>query len=457
MAIKNVLNITRDKITGYRLPVDVKKYLVKYLSGGWLLETGDSDYYNNAVVIPAISEFENIKSLLLSLASADNKYFNSTLFIFVVNNAASSGADVKNNNLNSIFLLRKIISKEADDIFTGNIIQSGLKIGLVDASTAGNEIPETTAGVGHARKIGMDLALTIFNYENKFKKILICLDADCTVEKNYLSEIIENFKDRNISSAVIKYAHSFTGNHEIENAITCYEIFLNYYELGLKYAQSPYAFHTIGSTIACDYESYIKVEGMNRKKAGEDFYFLEKLLKNTEVKKINTTVVHPAPRRSWRVPFGTGQRINRFLKGGHDEYKLYNPVSFYILKDWLEIFLYGIELTAEEYLDKAGKINKSLSDFLVSQKFYESWNRIAENSKGSKQLHRQKIRWFDGFRTLKLIHYLRDNGFPEIDMFNALDELFGKLGIVSPAGKNTRIPGIDIQKEYLKILKKITE
>ncbi len=39
-----------------------------------------------------------------------------------------------------------------------------------------------------ARKIGMDLALTKFDYNSSAKSILICTDADCTVDSNYLSD-----------------------------------------------------------------------------------------------------------------------------------------------------------------------------------------------------------------------------------------------------------------------------
>ena len=97
--------------------------------------------------------------------------------------------------------------------------------------------------------------------------------------------------------------------------------------LGLIYAKSPYAYHSIGSTMVCDADSYIKVQGMNKRKAAEVFYFLEKLSKITTIRKIGGTTVLPSSRGSWRVPFGTGQRVNRFLDNVQDEYILYSPKS----------------------------------------------------------------------------------------------------------------------------------
>ena len=37
------------------------------------------------------------------------------------------------------------------------------------------------------------------------------------------------------------------------SAIICYETFLRYYVMCLRYAGSYYAFHTIGSAMACDH------------------------------------------------------------------------------------------------------------------------------------------------------------------------------------------------------------
>ena len=47
----------------------------------------------------------------------------------------------------------------------------------------------------------------------------------------------------------------------------------------MKYARSPYAFHTIGSTMAVSANHYAKVRGFPKREAGEDFYLLNKLAK----------------------------------------------------------------------------------------------------------------------------------------------------------------------------------
>ena len=221
----------------------------------------------------------------------------------------------------------------------------------------------------------------------------------------------------------------------------------------LRYAGSYYAFHTIGSAMACDYKTYIKVEGMNKKKAAEDFYFLEKISKNTRIYNINGTAVYPSERKSWRVPFGTGQRVTRFHAKTHEEYFLYDPYIFEILKEWLNIFHSGEILSPEKYLLYGKSTNKGLYEFLQLQNFSLNFKAILNSSKSTEQIRMQKLRWFDGFRTLKLVHFLRDNYFPNINMYDAIDKIFIKCNISIPQRINENIPATEIQLQYLEKLR----
>jgi hypothetical protein len=332
-----------------------------------------------------------------------------------------------------------------------------MNIDLIDAASCDYEMPQKTGGVGLARKIGMDEALKIFDYTSPVKKILICLDADCTVSPNYLAAIVEEYNTRNLSAAHVNFSHNVEEDSPSTAAIICYEIFLLYYVLGLKYADSPFAFHTIGSTMICDYESYIKIEGMNKRKAAEDFYFMEKLGKNYKIERISSATVYPSSRSSWRVPFGTGQRVGRFLSHIQNEYLLYDPISFDILKQWLQIFSSEQIKSSDEYLEPAKKIHPELANFLSKQNFEDDWAKIVKNSPTAEQIAKQKQKWFDGFRTLKLIHHLRDTAFPQIDMFKALNGMFERVGINEDFFWVERdIPNLDVQKKYLGLLREIT-
>ena len=438
------------------LPENVQKYLDKYGCKGWKLVIEPQKQFDCVIVVPAIAEYNNIITLLNSLSGNEFNKNQRIAVIFVINSIDISSQEVKTENQKTLELLKEIQNKNSSyHPIVKKINSTDLTIGFTDATSDGKEMPEKTGGVGLARKIGMDIALTVFDYSNLGKKIIICLDADCTVEKNYIEEIITSFNTKNINAGVINYEHPLPDDEKSQRAIICYEIFLRYYELGLKYAGSDYYFQAIGSTIVCDHEAYIKVEGMNKKKAAEDFYFLEKIIKNYKIERILSTKVFPAGRPSWRVPFGTGERINRFLSKSQNEYLLYDPESFTILKKWLELFNNNDTFSTKDYLQKAKEIQPELYNFLSQQNFEKDWEKISANSKDEKHLHSQKIKWFDGFRTLKFIHHLRDTTFPQINMFDALDIILKRFNLPFINERTKDIPEIPIQLKYLQILRNV--
>ena len=237
------------------LPDNVKSYLKKHSTKNYKLEFENKGGIDNVIVIPAIAEYENIQSLLSSLSKNDAAFFYSTLVLFVINNSHSSESSVKEDNRKSVDLLRSIINSNGNKEFK----RSGLQSGLIDVATDGNELTDKESGVGIARKIGMDMALAAFDYEYDTKKLIICLDADCTVSSNYITNVINDFNKNNYSAAIVNFEHNIYGSEENTAAIICYEIFLRYYVAGLSFANSAYSFHTVGSTIVCDHNFYVRI------------------------------------------------------------------------------------------------------------------------------------------------------------------------------------------------------
>ncbi|AFN73979.1 hypothetical protein MROS_0737 [Melioribacter roseus P3M-2] len=443
------------------LPEFIKKY--KQLDLSRSIFTRDEKKYDSIAVVPAIDEYDNLIVLLNSLAELEKKYLDDTLFLFVINNSDKAGEGVKENNRRSLEMINNLIcNKITDTRLNPGIIESGLNLGTVDASTPGNELPDKHAGVGYARKTGMDLALTKFDYSNDKKKIIICLDADCTVDNNYLTEIVESFNKRNLNAAYVDYEHTLPSDEIEKSAAITYEIFLRYYTLMLKYTNSPYAYQTIGSTMVCTAEFYCKAGGMNKKKAGEDFYFLEKLRKQTDIKLISGAKVRPAGRISWRVPFGTGRSINEFCnsvkeKGNAEsELSVYNPSIFLLLKKWHAVYYrHDYYENGREILNSAVSVHEGIEKFLVEQGFPIAWERINENAASPDQIMKQKFLWFDAFRTMKLIHYLRDNYFPNVNLFDAVDRMFELYDIKPGIARKGNIPGIEEQMKYLDYIRKL--
>lgn len=417
-------------------PEKIQKYLSKRSEKKWLSDVFMKDY-NLVIVIPAIKEFDNLSKTLDSLAECEMPQCDVAVLV-VINNSDKSNTEIKENNNRTAEYLTQA---RTEKIFP-------FDLNFIDAFSEGREIPRKTAGVGFARKIGMDQALLNLKYDNEVSGI-VCLDADCTVEQNYLTEIFKYFRSNSNSSAVIKY------EHDLENdAIICYEIFLRYYVLGLHYAGSPYAHHSIGSCVIIDPHTYVKIGGMNKKKAGEDFYFLEKAAKLKKVYQLNTTTVYPSARKSWRVPFGTGQRMNRYYERIKNEYVLDDPKVFIIMKRFLKD--YFSPKSPDEILESALVNSPLLYKFLTEQEFLENLKKIEQNSASQDQLSFQKRIWFDGFKSMKLVHYLRENEYPERPMFNVLNEFYDLLGLKFDMHIENELPNRGKQIEYLKVLRSIT-
>lgn len=424
-----------------KLPDFVQNYIKKFSYSNWNISRDIKKSFSNIVVIPSLAEYEMLPSCLISLEKNDEKILDDTLILVVVNNPQSPDESVKRNNADTLRFL--------------NSYKGKLNLSYVDASSPKLALPDKLAGVGLARKIGCDLALTKFDYSSDKKKIIFFLDADCTVKSDYLLKVTSVFNKNDLHTAVIEYEHKFDELTPEAEAIICYEIFLRYHRLGLIYAKSYYNYHTIGSTIVCDVESYIKAGGMNKRKAGEDYYFLEKLAKINKIYTITDTLVYPSSRKSWRVPFGTGQRITRHLSKKQNEYVAYNPKSFDVLKKWIKYFFDEKSVNTKNILSESENIHPLLREFLIINKFQKDWEKILRNNTSSTEIQKQKIFWFDAFRTLKLIHFLRDNAFPNINLFDAVDELLKKMKISFPINRDKDIPDIQTQKQYLVFLRNL--
>ncbi|MBN4072006.1 hypothetical protein JYT83_01160 [bacterium AH-315-F18] len=375
------------------------------------------------VVIPALAERAYLPDTLTSLGANGAAALRRTLVLCVVNNRALPHAEEEAlaDNQDTLILLDGYVHGH------GPTLPDGLRLAYVDASSPGRTLPPKD-GVGLARKIGLDWGLKILHRQGAHAPVLLSLDADTRVAPNYLDAVRAHFDPPDTWAGVIAYRHRAEGTPQEREAVMCYELYLRYHESGLKYARSPYAFHTIGSTMACTAKAYATVGGMNRKQAGEDFHFLQKLAKTGPVDTITSTTVYPSGRASWRVPFGTGARIRSITRGPRTTFEVYHPDTYGVLRGWLALVKRNLDASAETILHQALASSPPLHAYLQACRFAETWEKLRSHSPGQEQLIAQFHRWFDGLKTLRLIHHLRDHGLPQQDLFLAVPGLEAKIG-----------------------------
>ncbi|MBU1745979.1 MAG: hypothetical protein KJ649_13940 [Proteobacteria bacterium] len=447
-------------------PRNIDKYLENYaVSPTRPLLTASVTGVDQAIVIPALAESSSLFRTLSCIAANPPGELRRTLVVCVVNNhrpPVAAEAEIRDNQV-TLTILKELVAGRRPSVAgpamrkadLERIAGSSLRLGCIDASSAGAEIPDRDGGVGTARKIGMDAVLAVLNGRGPGGGVICCLDADTLVMENYLAAVHAHFSMTDDSAAVAGYAHQKPADSGLLAAICCYEIFLRAYVMGLAFAVSPYAFHAIGSTMSCTAQAYAAVRGMNRRKAAEDFHFLDKLAKLRKIGHIGTTTVFPSSRPSDRVPFGTGQRMLRFMNGGTDEYRLYDSRIFAIIREWLSGMEADPDRGTEAILAAAREIHPDLKAYLDLSRFATDWPVIRRNCPDAVHLRRQFHVWFDGLKTMRLVHHLSRSAFPPVPMFEGLKVLLDRMGQAIPliAGIPAGIPEPDIQFRILEELR----
>ena len=333
------------------------------------------------VCIPAYKENEITKTLH-SLSACDVQDLAIRVLVLINGSEKDSGL-IKESNLKSFEEVSEWI-----EAYKGNI-DFELLLEL--------DLPVKHAGVGLARKILGNKAAE----DNKIEGIngvLVYLDADCTVKKNYLQAIASFFSKYNFEAAAIHFEHGIGTN----NAILEYELHLRYYILMQRFIGLPYGIHTVGSSMACLSDSYLKKGGMNRRKAGEDFYFLQKFIKDGVCGNLTETTVYPSSRKSERVPFGTGRAMLKYEEEAF-EWPTYSPEAFLLIRDFIDK-----RTSFYEGIVGFENLNTGLIAFLESINAKESIELIKKNVASWAAFEKRFFQFFDAFHLMKCLHFLRD-------------------------------------------------
>ncbi len=290
-------------------------------------------------------------------------------------------------------------------------------------------LPDRHAGVGLARKIGMDEALRrLADVGLAEEGLIICYDADCRCSPNYFIGIESHFANHpDCPGASLNFEHPL-GQAEMEqmgfdtsgqalgqaefDGIAAYELHLRYHVRAQKWIGFPYAFQTIGSAMAVRAWAYVKQGGMNRRHAGEDFYFLQKISWLGQVTELIDVTVFPSPRRSDRVPFGTGKAVGEYIGAGQQTtYSL----QAYRDVEWLHRQIDAL-WNEGRFLDKPpGPLGQFLGDSFIEAVVPE----IRQNSTDPKSFRKRFFRWFNAFRLMKYLNYARDKAYGSIQVEEA--------------------------------------
>jgi len=400
-----------------------RKYLTNYAEpeariARELLCTESTSLWQYCLVIPAYKESEVFYQRLAASLLKQH-----AVLLALIINQPDSLASTDSSNAH---LWRKLIDGTVEQQSLGNlqlrrIPHTTSALLLVDRFSANLLIP-AKQGVGLARKIGADIALSLIDSGHITHPWIYTSDADAHLPSNYFTALDNDISVRRqtqSAAAIYPFEHQ-CDDTPVGQATLLYEQRMHQYVDGLDSAGSPYAFQTIGSTIAVSAGHYAQVRGFPKRSGGEDFYLLNKLAKTGAINKLQVPTIIIEARQSDRVPFGTGPAISKLLleKNLNEANIFYHPQIFIELKAWLD----AMPTSQTNDLEDLNLSTTSLAALkeIGTIKGIKAARKIAISAQTySKHMNT----WFDAFKTLKFIHYLQENDYPSINT-STLKEAF---------------------------------
>jgi len=320
------------------------------------------------VTIPCYDE-PKLLSALQSLADCEPPVSRMTVIV-VVNSSDQTPSDVMSRN-------RQTILSVLD--WWKNLPNPFFQLRLLHAPS----LPFKWAGVGWARKIAMDEAIRCLDQSGEADGILIAFDADSLVSANYLTAIDDTFnKNPRYNFVNLNFCHLVDDpalSPSLREGIILYELYLRYLRNAMQWVGYPHAIHTVGSSFAVKASAYVKQGGMNRRKAGEDFHFLHKMVLLGSYGNIHHATVYPAARISDRVPFGTGAALKKWEEGDTELYSAYTLKTFDSLRPLFSDP--GFFFTADQSVweDRIGQFDPYLQNYLAQTGTPDRLNELKKN------------------------------------------------------------------------------
>ncbi|PLW81670.1 hypothetical protein CWI75_14490 [Kineobactrum sediminis] len=387
--------------------------------------SGQGRNYRHVVVIPAYAESPQLLSSLARLTPA-------VLVILVLNCPETATATRPNDAMRDALESHGLLEQLGPHCAL-RALPAGSALLVYDLERARGPSP-ADQGVGLARKVGCDIACLWFAAGCIESSWILNTDADAILPASCFERLRQ--LPGNAAAAVLPFYHTPCETPLTTRVTALYELRLHYYVLGLEFARSPYAYHSLGSCLAVSARHYVRVRGFPKRAAGEDFHLLNKLRKTGPIIRLAGSCITLESRLSARVPFGTGPAATRLaLATAPDDTPLfYHPDCFRALRAVLETVakaplddsLPGPVSPQEQWagiLQRWGLDNKlaeASAEALADLGLHGALQHCRRQSNDDPGFRRHFEQWFDALRSLRFIHLLRSAGWAELTLAESL-------------------------------------
>ncbi len=284
-----------------------RRYLQRHTEPGLPHSPQPAAPWRNVLVIPAYREDAALAQRLLDLPAGAGQ----ALAILVLNRPDSDPDEQANSELRSA-----VAALPAGSCRGVQRLNARADLYLLDLETLSGSLP-AAQGVGLARKYGCDLAFKWMS-EGAISGHWICsTDADARLPPDYFHRLER--EPAEAVAATYPFWHSPGADDSCNLATALYELRLHHYVLGLEYAGSPYARHTLGSCLAVTFKGYASVRGFPKRAGGEDFYLLNKLAKTGPVARLAGDCIRT------RIPRIPARTVRYRPRGRQDQRRTRTP------------------------------------------------------------------------------------------------------------------------------------
>ena len=295
------------------------------------------------------------------------------------------------------------------------------------------DFPKKQAGVGLARKRGMDTSIQRFHLAGEAEGWIVGFDADTLAAKDYLIQLvrfINTYPDARTCNLYFEHPTEPELLPGTLSPIAQYELHLRYVKLALEQTGHPHAIHTVGSSFMVRADTYVRCGGMGRHQAGEDFYFLHKCVALGNFYELNLARVYPSPRASDRVVFGTGATIRKLQK-------VNQPLMTFNMAGWAplkELFVWAHDIwSPEERFREAPLLQTGhfgmLDPYLIRLDAERQIRRLINESASATVFRRKFFQWFRVFNILQFLNQLHENELNMQPVTEAAAQLAASLDI----------------------------
>ncbi|HEX2898674.1 MAG TPA: hypothetical protein VHS96_03035 [Bacteroidia bacterium] len=286
-------------------------------------------------------------------------------------------------------------------------------------------LPTQHIGEGMMLKVGMDEAVSRFRLAGRDDGLIVVLEAGNICPTDFLVVVQDEFaRHPKVQTMGVETRYEPSSLHpEMADALIRIRLSEHLLVAGLRFCGHPYAFPMMEIGFAVHASAYQAQMGMNRRKQGATFDFLQKFVELGAHRHCTATAV-AARSVATNIPrFEIGFAIWEYWKSPNPDYPVFASESFFALKTGLEQLRSWFGMAEAELQAALAQFSEGFRQFMQTQGFVAKVLEMKRYTKTAEAFEKRFHRWFNSLKTLQYFQYCRDHHWPDRPIVDVGNEL----------------------------------